>query len=134
MARTQSCRVHTVAELVCALDAKFRQETDAAKAEALGASSSSLRAWRRGEEVPTARYGVALARAIGIDPEYVHACLSLARSGDTEAAVGDEASPDHASAIRTMNSLLEKAATYYEDKARLHFQKAERLRARIREA
>jgi hypothetical protein len=114
-----------------ALDAKFREE---GKSKPLGASDSRINAWRRGEGVPSDKNGISIAQALGIDPNYVLACLTAARHGEMGALPGQTAHADHTSAIRTMNSFLEKAATYYEEKARQQFQKAEQLRTRIRES
>ena len=125
--------LHTVPDLIYALAAKFREESDESLARALGASTGRVGYWRRGEKVPCEKHGVSLAHALGIDPQYALACLAQARGGGARARARQDGHGHYGSSIRTLNSLLEKSATHYENEARLQLQRVERLRARLRD-
>jgi hypothetical protein len=125
--------VHSVLDLIHALEAKFDQARDVVLTRALGVSRRRLLVWRRGEHVPNHKSAVPLAHALGIDPQYALVCLALAADGDT-GALACQTDPGHyRSSIRTVNSLLEKSATHFENEARLQLQTAEQLRARLRD-
>lgn len=133
--RKQSLTVHTVVELIHAVDARLEGQNHTQKAKALGASDATLPIWRQGKSIPKEKFAIPLARVIGIDFQYVLTCLAVVRHGGLEAEGREDqsGSVDYADAIRTVNSLLERAATAYEKKGQLLLQDAERRRARIRD-
>lgn len=132
--RKQRFRVHAVVELIYAVDARLEGKTSLQKGKTLGASAGALHFWREGKSIPKEKFAIPLARVIGIDFQYVLACLAVARGGDVDAEGrdGESSGVDYAGAIRTVNSLLERAATAYENRGHLLLQEAERRRARIR--
>ena len=63
---------------------KFNHEYDVKKAAILGIHFKRFAAWHRDEKVPIDRSGMSLPQALSIDPQYVLACLALARHGDED--------------------------------------------------
>jgi hypothetical protein len=120
--------VHSVIELIYALDGKFGSGNDVANAKAVGVTYQHLHNWRHGRSIPSEKYAVSLGLAIGIDFLYVLDCLALARGQPIEGN-----GPQNAAAIRTVNSLLVKAAKMHEGKGLLLFQEADKRRARLQE-
>jgi transcriptional regulator with XRE-family HTH domain len=120
--------VHSVVELIYALDGKFGLETNVAYAKILRVTSATLANWRSGRSIPKETYAVSLALAIGIDFQYVLDCLALARGQPIEGN-----GLHHAGAIRTVNSLLERSARIHEDNGLRRLQDADKCRSRLRE-
>jgi transcriptional regulator with XRE-family HTH domain len=118
--------VHSIVELIYALDGQFGLRNEVANARTLGVSYSTLPQWRRGRAIPREKYALSLALAIGIDFQYVLDCLAVARGQPIQ---GNGA--HLAAAIRTVNSLLEKAATAYEERGLSLLKEADERRTRL---
>jgi hypothetical protein len=105
--------MHTVTELMQAVDSRLAGETDLSKARALGTNASSVAYWRRGDMVPSDRFASAFGAVLGIDSQYVRLCLALAKAGEAERdrALSMLDTGRHNNSIRVINSLLKRPAT-----------------------
>lgn len=104
--------MHSAKELMRAVDVRFGEQSAARTAKVLGTNSTSVDDWRRGTNIPSDRFASAIAEVIGIDRQYVRACLALAKviESEREHALSTMDTGQYASAIRAVNTLLERAA------------------------
>lgn len=125
--------MHTIADLLDAASVKLGHVSDYRLAKHLGTSSQNISRWRSGQVVPNNEIIVPLAQLIGIDPHYTIACMVLARGDSNSEYWERQASSEHqATAIKTVNTLLEKTAAAYESKGREYLTRAKQIRARTR--
>jgi transcriptional regulator with XRE-family HTH domain len=107
--------VHSIPELLDAAAANLGTVGHAALGRRLGVGGGAIVHWRRGDTVPREEYSVALAQAIGVDPQYVIACLVLARrksyKGHNREYWKRQASAEfHARSIDIIDAILGKAS------------------------
>jgi hypothetical protein len=110
--------MHTVIELMQAVDSRLTGETDGSKARALGTNASSVAYWRRGYMVPGDRFASAFGAVLGIDSQYVRVCLALAKVGQAERdrALSMLDTGRYDNSIRAVDLLLKRPATPAETK------------------
>lgn len=104
--------MHTPSELMCAVEVRQGVKNNARTAKALGTNTTSVDNWHRGINIPGDRFAGAIADVIGIDRQYVRACLALAKVGESERehAMSTIDPKKHVNAIRIVDTLLREAA------------------------
>lgn len=88
----------------------------------------------RGKSTPGDQYAAPLARILGVDVDYLSACLMVARGRDKDLSYWRRrASREfHAAAIASVNLLLEEAADNCDKEGREYLLLAAKIRARVR--
>jgi len=107
--------LHSIPELLDAAAANLGTTGNAALGRRLWVGGLAIARWRQGRTVPREDYCIPLAQAIGVDAEYIFACLVLARrksyKGHNRAYWKRQASPEcHARSIETIDAILGKPA------------------------
>jgi hypothetical protein len=128
--------MHKIAELLEAAAIRLGSADNADLGRALGARGNNpsllIYRWRQGQSVPRKNFCVPIAQALGIEVEYVMACMEVARRRAQNLAFWrKQASREfHAAAIDAVNALLEKAAEDHEREGRQYLLLARKIRTR----